>query len=59
MIVDETVNDWVKQLLNEQSSFGLDIEPEKLKGGILGGQAFKFTGHESLPLELILSILGL
>lgn len=59
LIVDQTVNNRVYQLLDQMPRFRLDIEPEQLKRGVVRGQPFEITRDQPLVLQLFLSICDL
>ena len=56
LVVDETVDDWIDQLLHKMPRLGLDIEPKKLKGRIVGRQALEVSRYQTLVLQLFLAI---
>ena len=41
LIVNETVNNWINQLLHKMPCLRLNIEPKKLEGRIVGRQALE------------------
>ena len=50
LVVNEAVDDRIYQLLHEMPRLGLDIEPEKLKGRIVGRQALEVARYQTLVL---------
>lgn len=55
-MVDYAVNDRIEQFLHKVPSLGLDIKPEKVKGGVLASKALEVWRLQILSQLLALSL---